>query len=462
MVAQTYDHRLRKLREAIVNHLPYTSGTVSVQENELLVYYGKKGHALGRVDFNDVSEDALAHLAQACDPASFGRNGEDVHDESYRKAGKLDRGAFAVDLDLEKSGLMDVIRHNLLDAKNSQNAIRAELYKLNVYGEGSFFKAHKDTPRKESMFGSLVVFYPTAHEGGNLLFRDGTSEWTFDSARATAEHDGPCVAYAAFFSDVDHEVSLVQSGYRVTVTYNLYFVDPTSSTPSPPSNLGFKSELQQLLEDPTFMPEGGHLGFGLRRVYPVMQKPKLKVSLDYLKPFLKGSDADILRACDVLRLKTGMWMVYSDSCTVAVSSAVSMEGFYMEERITSYLLEHGDAKRINHLRISRKREQDESHDEDQSSYDEDEDSDSDDEKERQISDNEVHDVRYERVYYQEGHPRYEAPAFEIQWVTGPSSVNVFRNALVTYGNEADIDYAYGHMSLFVEIGRPGERATVTA
>ena len=49
MVAQTYDHRLRKLREAIVNHLPYTSGTVSVQENELLVYYGKKGHALGYV-----------------------------------------------------------------------------------------------------------------------------------------------------------------------------------------------------------------------------------------------------------------------------------------------------------------------------------------------------------------------------------------------------------------------------
>ena len=86
-----------------------------------------------------MSEDALAHLAQACDPASFGRNGEDVHDESYRKAGKLDRGAFAVDLDLEKSGLMDVIRHNLLDAKNSQNAIRAELYKLNVYGTLSVF-----------------------------------------------------------------------------------------------------------------------------------------------------------------------------------------------------------------------------------------------------------------------------------------------------------------------------------
>ena len=81
-----------------------------------------------------MSEGALVHLAQACDPASFGRNGEDVHDESYRKAGKLDRGTFSVDLDLEKNGLMGVIRDNLLGGKDLQKTVLAELYKLNVYG----------------------------------------------------------------------------------------------------------------------------------------------------------------------------------------------------------------------------------------------------------------------------------------------------------------------------------------
>ncbi|KAF7798245.1 hypothetical protein EIP86_009462 [Pleurotus ostreatoroseus] len=442
MSAQTYDAHLRTLRKAIVHRPPYTSGTVPVQEHELVVYYGKKGHAAGRLDFNDVSEDALAHLAQACDPASFGRNGEDVHDESYRKAGKLDMGAFSVNLDLEKNGLMNVIRDNLLDGKNSQKTILAELYKLNVYGEGSFFKSHKDTPRDKSMFGSLVVFYPTTHEGGTLIFRDGNSEWAFDSAQATSEHDGSCVAYAAFFSDVDHEVALVRSGYRVTVTYNLYFVNLSCPT-VPSSSLDFKSELQKLLEDPTFLPEGGYLGFGLRRDYPVMQKPQFKVPLDYLKPFLKGSDADILRTCDALRSKSGMWMVYSDSTTVAISSAVNMEGIYLEEDVTSYLLEECGAKRINHLRI---KEKDERRRGDQSTDDEDE------------------DVKYANDYYpyEEGDRYYKSQAFEVQWVTKPSSVNVFKNTFVTYGNEADIAYAYGHLSLFVEVGKPGERATVTA
>ena len=98
-----------------------------------------------------MSEDALAHLAQACDSASFGRNGEDVHDESYRKAGKLDMGAFSVNLDLEKNGLMNVIRDNLLDGKNSQKTILAELYKLNVYGTLMFrfiYLVHLTPPRR--------------------------------------------------------------------------------------------------------------------------------------------------------------------------------------------------------------------------------------------------------------------------------------------------------------------------
>lgn len=56
-------------------------------------------------------------------------------DESYRKAGKLDRGSFAVDLDLEQNGLMEIIRSELLETKDPEKAVHAELYKLNVYGK---------------------------------------------------------------------------------------------------------------------------------------------------------------------------------------------------------------------------------------------------------------------------------------------------------------------------------------
>lgn len=57
----------------------------------------------------------------------------DVPDESYRKAGKLDTGSFSVDLDLVQSGLMEIIRSELLKAKDSEKAVHADLYKLNVY-----------------------------------------------------------------------------------------------------------------------------------------------------------------------------------------------------------------------------------------------------------------------------------------------------------------------------------------
>jgi len=71
---------------------------------------------------------------QECDPASFGRNQENVFDESYRKAGKLDRDHFSCYFDPERSKLIKTIRSNLLEGHDEKREIEVELYKLNVYG----------------------------------------------------------------------------------------------------------------------------------------------------------------------------------------------------------------------------------------------------------------------------------------------------------------------------------------
>ena len=73
------------------------------------------------------------------------------------------------------------------------------------------------------MFASLVIVYPTVHKGGALRFRHGSLDYTFDSAVEVSQAAAPSIAFAAFFSDIDHEVSVVESGYRVTLTYNLYY-----------------------------------------------------------------------------------------------------------------------------------------------------------------------------------------------------------------------------------------------
>ncbi|KAJ3533048.1 hypothetical protein NM688_g7337 [Phlebia brevispora] len=174
--------QFRQLRNAIINKPPYCSGTVPVQADELLIYYVKpEAHDdnARRINPLTASPSALEHLADACEPATFGLNDEDVLDESYRKAGKLDAHDFSVRLDLERNGLLDIVRAQLLAGRDTDEDVYAELYKLNVYGEGSFFKPHRDTPRSEAMLGTLVIIYPTRHEGGALIFRDGNEEWTF-------------------------------------------------------------------------------------------------------------------------------------------------------------------------------------------------------------------------------------------------------------------------------------------
>lgn len=83
----------------------------------------------------ETSEEQLEDLSRACDPATFGANQKDVLDESYRKARKLDAGSFALTFNLQGSGLIDIIRSELLGGDVSNKEIVAEGYKLNVYGE---------------------------------------------------------------------------------------------------------------------------------------------------------------------------------------------------------------------------------------------------------------------------------------------------------------------------------------
>ena len=80
------------------------------------------------------SSESLEQLAKTCDPVTFGRNHENIHDESYRKAGKLGTDAFSIGLDIINSQLVEAVRSNLLRGLLAQRPIRAELYNLNVYG----------------------------------------------------------------------------------------------------------------------------------------------------------------------------------------------------------------------------------------------------------------------------------------------------------------------------------------
>jgi hypothetical protein len=78
---------------------------------------------------------SLLLLTSSSQPATFGQNGEDVFDVSYRRATKMDRSAFSIDFCPYEVGIVDTIAQMLLPNSSGNartNGIRAELYKLNA------------------------------------------------------------------------------------------------------------------------------------------------------------------------------------------------------------------------------------------------------------------------------------------------------------------------------------------
>jgi hypothetical protein len=67
------------------------------------------------------------------------------------------------------------------------------------------------------MLGTLVICLPSKHEGGEVIATHKDQTQTHDSA-AKSEYG---FSYAAWYSDVRHEIEPVTEGYRLVLTYNL-------------------------------------------------------------------------------------------------------------------------------------------------------------------------------------------------------------------------------------------------
>jgi hypothetical protein len=281
------------------------------------------------------------------------------------------------------------------------------------------------------MFGSLMVVFPTPHEGGALFLRHHGHEWTFNSAKALAAINQPTIGYVAFFSDIEHEVAPVISGHRVTLTYNLYFDDdsgPVSKNdviskhlipPQPPSQEVFIKTFQALLGNLEFMADGGMLAFGLRHVYPIEE------SLEHVYNALKGSDAAVYQIMCALGFNPVLYMYYAAERTHQDDPPQGREGVMVDK-----LIKFGE------------------------SYDNDEESDLGIvRREGGIPVRQSGGVSKNGCYYRD---ELEDPE-PLEWVTPLTAHNLRQDALMVYGNDAELSWVYGDVCMVVRIGKAGDR-----
>jgi hypothetical protein len=112
---------------------------------------------------------------------------------------KAGDGGFSVEhFDPETVGILDAIRRQMLPHESAP--IAAELYALNVYTSGGHFAPHKDTPRGQDMFGTLVVCLPSQFWRGEFVLTHRGVVQRFDWGAAIAEQsEADQLHWVAFF-----------------------------------------------------------------------------------------------------------------------------------------------------------------------------------------------------------------------------------------------------------------------
>jgi hypothetical protein len=279
----------------------------------------------------------LEQLAEACEPTS-----SDMNKKSMTNGpAKMDLGSFAPLLVPVQTNLVNVIRDYHFEGNKSSQRLKIDLREVKVYsthfrslhtfkaqqtlksltyiGKGSFSKPRVEAPPDKSMLGSLVIIFPTPHEGGLLSLRSRTrQEWSFDPSPETSDiTHKPSIGYVVLLKDVEHEVAPVTSGHRVTLTYDLYAENddgPVSTKAQQASESifplanepAFRDAFAALLESPEFLADGGTLGFGLAHTYSFRKN---------IKPVygaLKGSDAVVYRTLRTLGFEPVLRMYYHE------------------------------------------------------------------------------------------------------------------------------------------------------
>ncbi|KAF9442838.1 hypothetical protein P691DRAFT_797966 [Macrolepiota fuliginosa MF-IS2] len=400
MTANTIEYLRSVLTDKQNLHMPWTSGVVNLSEPEKTLYFTRKDETSSSLRLGSTTEVQAADLSDACGPAGFGLGQENVLDDSYRKAGKLDEGKFSWNFNPDHGSFASEVATGLFPWNTLNQGIRFEMYKLNVYGEGSFFKPHQDTPRGKDMFGSLVLVLPFEHAGGNLLLRHRGQEFNFDGASLLKSSPPGSVAYVAFFSDVEHEVAKVTSGHRVTITYNLYF-DPDKGPPVTKSVPGAQPHhplwvaLKDCLADEKFKKDHPYIGFGLSHGYPfksAIERPK--------KLHLKGNDATLIQTLSELNVSFDFYLLYHEED----------EGRYPVKcpfRILSRAIEVVNTRK---------------------------------------------DYSYSEWFENWDMDKDRYRSITVDWVTEPKKALMDRSAVLKYGNEASIGYYYHQLCVLAKVG----------
>ncbi|KAH9849223.1 hypothetical protein C2E23DRAFT_888412 [Lenzites betulinus] len=174
---------------------------------------------LGTIGLPLSTRDAAA-IKSCSEQAPFGKVDQTIVDTSVRDTWEIDAAKvvhFANDsweLFMQQT-VRDVCE--VLGVNFAASKPRAELYKLLLYETGSHFLPHVDTEKVNGMFATIVVVLPSKFTGGTVHVKHGDLHSEYDSSGGSLTN----TSVLAWYTDVEHEVKAITSGYRLALSFNL-------------------------------------------------------------------------------------------------------------------------------------------------------------------------------------------------------------------------------------------------
>ncbi|KAI0046520.1 hypothetical protein FA95DRAFT_1559979 [Auriscalpium vulgare] len=171
------------------------------------------------VDRNSKAENPLRKLFNNAAISGYGdvlsqKTKVDAH---VRDARDIPASEFSV-----SQSLLDTVSQ--LWSKNfGQEDVKAEPYKIHLYGPDGHFEAHRDTPETD-LVGTFLVGIGDSTGNKHLELGLGATDWyrrggTSDELPSYAANPGQWVA---FYPDVPHRVTRIWQGYRAVIAFKVF------------------------------------------------------------------------------------------------------------------------------------------------------------------------------------------------------------------------------------------------
>jgi hypothetical protein len=163
-----------------------------------------------------ITEPFIENLKVVAEQAPHGSGTETIVDTCVRNTLQVD--ASKVSFEDDDDFLEDFISEFLeADLGLPQNLAQAKFYKLLLYEPGGHFAKHRDTEKIDGMFGTLVIQLPSVFKGGKSIVSHNGETQTYVQDETKAFH------YVAHYADCEHEITPVESGYRLALVDSLYY-----------------------------------------------------------------------------------------------------------------------------------------------------------------------------------------------------------------------------------------------